>query len=376
MGVMSFDDRFELGELLRDDGIRTFLAREKTGGQELLAHFFTSPEAASLLSGLDRLPERERQRIVDRGERGGAPYVVTGSLAGHAGFREWLAANARGGRPLDAAGAWKVIPAQPSVDEQFLSLFPTVERPQARPSDERFPAAAEETPARPQPPEAGEFTRMFQAPSPQPASAQPAAQNTNEPGEFTRLFQAQPAPAQPAIPQPPKKSDGPGEFTRFFEAQVHQAPAHPPKAHEGQTLGVQPVPQAPKQGEFTRVFGLGEVRNRMEAPQPPAEMRVPEPAPQATRAFASPPAVPQAPVPPSTPAQGHGEYTVRFSAAPALTLGQPGGQPGETPAALSPSTANAASPRSSSSRWPLILGIAAIAVLLVAVALFLLSRAK
>ena len=392
---MSFDDRFELGELVRDDGIRTFLARDKTGGQDLLAHFFAnSAEIASLLVSLERLPERERQRIVDRGEREGTPYVVTGTLAEQAGFREWLAANAREARPLGSAGAWKVIPAQASVDEQFLSLFPTVERAQVQP--EEAPRHAEQR-------EAGEFTRLFQAPAPQPSvrqpsirqpsAPQPAAQSSgqgqepgkgNEPGEFTRLFQAPPdpsqfTPAQPAPAQAPKKADAPGEFTRFFEAQVPQTPAR-----QMDTPPLQVIPTASKQGEFTRVFGPGQMRAHVEpAPQPPPTPRAPEPAAQATRVFASPPAVspvvappsagPSSSAPPSMPPQGRGDYTMRFSATPALSLGQPA----ETPAASSSSIGNASSTGSTvTSRWPLILGIAAVVVLLAAVVLFFVSRVK
>jgi hypothetical protein len=55
---------------------------------------------------MDRLPDAERRRVVDRGVSDGRPYVVTDRLAGFASFREWVDSKA----------------AQ-SLDEQFLSLF-------------------------------------------------------------------------------------------------------------------------------------------------------------------------------------------------------------------------------------------------------------
>ena len=440
---MNFDERFELRDLVRFDGIRTFAARERSSGQELLAHFLeNAADAAALLTSLDRLPERERQRIVDRGEREGVAYVVTGGLAGHAGFREWLAANAREPRSLNAAGAWKVVlpenGPEKSVDEQFLSLFPTVESVRANPQDSAPQAAA--PPAATQAP--GEFTRLFQAPppvssappappapsSPPPASPAPpapvtppaaAADKPQAPGEFTRMFQApaQPsappaAPAAPPASAPPtsKRPEAPGEFTRFFQAQTSPASARNPAASSAPSVssaapassappttpaapkhgeftqffeaqappsravnpfpgGVPPMPAAPlapKQGEFTKVFGAGEMRSFSPTPAPPPpappEPRQPSP-PASVFAPSSAPLVPAS--------QGPGEYTKMFAAAPALTLGQ---RPQETPAVPRPSPQSAVPAPPAPSRWPLILGIAAVVLLLAVVVLFLAGR--
>jgi hypothetical protein len=79
---MGFDERFELGELLRDDGVQSFSARERANARDLQAHFLTSPEqAAALLASMDRLPEWEQQRIVDRGEYR-APAATAEKAAG------------------------------------------------------------------------------------------------------------------------------------------------------------------------------------------------------------------------------------------------------------------------------------------------------
>ncbi len=124
MGAMSFDDQYELEWLPAGRRYPHLVAHEKQSGEKCLAHFFTNPaESAALAASVDRLAERERQRIASRGEHGGLSYVVTGALTGYAGIREWLAANAPERKPLDAVGAWKVILPERSIDEQFLNLF-------------------------------------------------------------------------------------------------------------------------------------------------------------------------------------------------------------------------------------------------------------
>lgn len=370
---MSLEDRFELGEVLRDDGVRTLAAREKLSGQELLVHFFENPsEAPELLASLDRLPERERQRIVDRGDRAGTPYVVTGSLTGSQGFREWLKANAREPRSLEAAGAWKVILPEGSVDEQFLSLFQTGDRVQpAKPpetgaatSSAKEPAATEPVAKQPvatQPAakEPGEFTRLFQAPA-TPVQQPALEKQAQQPGEFTRMFQAQPAAAPP-----PQRQEGAGEFTRFFETQKHESQARVPEVPP-----VQPILPSAKQGEFTKVFGRGELKSHLPlSPELPAVPPRPEEP-------ASPPPSIIAPQPSSHAAapKGPGDYTRQFSAAPVLTLGQ---GPAETPRQPLASSGRAATSRVvSTARWPLILGIAAVVVLVVVGIVFLASRSK
>src|SRR5437879_6834673 len=146
---VGFYDQFELLELHRDDGIKTFQAREIATGRPVQAHLFVhpnAPESVALLKKLDLLPEEERRHIVDRGEHQGTPYVVTDRLVDQPGLREWLVAKTKkpaleapppGEKaPLDAAGAWKVVtpppPPEPSsgsapktLDEQFASMFPT-----------------------------------------------------------------------------------------------------------------------------------------------------------------------------------------------------------------------------------------------------------
>ena len=112
-------DRFELLELRRDDGIQTFHAREVSTARPVQVHLFTSgnaPENLALLARVNRLPDAERRRVIDRGVSGGRFYLVTDRLAGFAGLREWLESKA----------------APASLDQQFFALFDP-EAPQAPP---------------------------------------------------------------------------------------------------------------------------------------------------------------------------------------------------------------------------------------------------
>ncbi len=121
-------ERFELLELRREGPIQTYHAREIATARPVQVHFFTvgyTPETAPLLSMIDRLPDAERRRVLDRGESRGLPYIVTDRLAGYADFREWVTANARGAPPI------AVRP--PTIDEQFYALFDAAPAPAAAP---------------------------------------------------------------------------------------------------------------------------------------------------------------------------------------------------------------------------------------------------
>ncbi|OYW13418.1 MAG: hypothetical protein B7X34_00270, partial [Acidobacteriia bacterium 12-62-4] len=55
---MSFYDKYELLAPLRDDGIKTFVAREVATGRALEAHLFVAgrtPENEAILAKLDQL---------------------------------------------------------------------------------------------------------------------------------------------------------------------------------------------------------------------------------------------------------------------------------------------------------------------------------
>jgi hypothetical protein len=179
MGNVSFPDRFELLELLRDGEVQIFRVRERATGRDFEAHFASS---ADLLPGVDA--------VVDRGSHEGKVYVVASQPAEP---------------PLDSAGAWRIKPQEPVAQPAPVSI------PESGP---------------------GDFTRMFQlrqAPEPVAVpvskSMGPAAAVTSQPGEFTRVFQ-RPVAAPAAAPDGPAPAGQPGEFTRMFQKPaVPAAPA-------------------------------------------------------------------------------------------------------------------------------------------------------
>ena len=281
---VSLYERYELLDLSRDDGVKTFEARELATGRPVKVHLFVHPSAplqVALLKAIDRLPDAERQRVVERGKHEGTPYVVTDRLMDYPGLSEWVQAASHHGKssgdtaakpPLETAGAWKV-PASPAppppplaappirdLNQQFAELFPTVERPivadsLAQPREN--PPSVIIAPARSAvtPPPAAQ----------QPPAAAPAPAAKTEPGEFTRMFQAPQAAVPPSPPPPPQPQKEAGEFTRMFQSPVATpavaAPVPPPApaAVQTQPIQTQPIQTQPIQtqkeaGEFTRMF--------------------------------------------------------------------------------------------------------------------------
>ena len=414
---MSLYERYELLDLNRDDGVKTFEAREIATGRPVKVHLFVRPGAplqAALLKAIDHLAEPDLQRIIERGKHEGTPYVVTDRLPDYPGLSEWVQAashhsKSKSAKPvLETAGAWKVQPDPPPpppapatpiatplatppaplpqesvLNQQFVELFATAERPvvadslvqsaqrpqsaapvrppepalkqaQAEPGEftRMFQSPALATPPAsapaPVPPpqapaEIGEFTKMFQAPkAPPPAPPRaPASAPVKEPGEFTRMFQANPSPAAAPPPPPPAATkSGPSDFEQLFETRSPAGPMpHSPAVQQPLT------PQAPGRsgtnriGEFTQTFGKGGFDP---APAPPPAAPAPKEPGEFTRMFhspgapapipATPPATPPAPPafaapPPAAPPvaaqpSGPGEYTRQFSAPAQLTFGQ------------------------------------------------------
>ncbi|MEO8595729.1 MAG: hypothetical protein ABI759_20585, partial [Candidatus Solibacter sp.] len=176
-----------------------------------------------------------------------------------------------------------------------------------------------------------DFDKLFGAPAPEPdpvltqpkaqlpvapPSAPPLSPPKSEPGEFTRMFQGMtPEPAAAAVP--PAKPPAPVLPAQSpAVVQPAQPPAPPPAS----------VPPAADPGAFTRMFqnptGAGEVTERLPIPgplnPPPSPIRKGEPG-EFTRMFqnvtpAAPAARPAEPPPPASkpPASEPGEFTQMF----------------------------------------------------------------
>src|SRR5258708_7410580 len=150
---VGFYDRFELLDLLRDDGVKTFKAQEIATQRAVEAHLFVNPYAPLslvLLTRIEQLPASELTRILDRGRHEGTPYFVTEPITDYPGFREWVMAKRRApatelpptvhpamAGTMDRAGAWQIRPVTPppvstDLDQQFASLFSTAQTPAMR----------------------------------------------------------------------------------------------------------------------------------------------------------------------------------------------------------------------------------------------------
>ncbi len=146
---MSFYSTYDLIQLLRDDGIKTFEARVIATGQPVLVHLFPTPQSAemqSILAAIARLAPSSRKQIIAQGDHEGTPYVVTGRITAYPGFREWLLQQPLAAPAPTAAAPPSVSPSAASgdPDDPFASLFkkpPVASAPapkSARPLTEEF----------------------------------------------------------------------------------------------------------------------------------------------------------------------------------------------------------------------------------------------
>src|SRR5579883_3407985 len=233
---MSFYQRYELLELVKDDGIKTFTARQNATGQTVMVHLFVNPhtpEMQSLLQQIPRLSPGDQQLVVEAGDNQGTPYLVTKHLP-NLNIRQFLSPAAAPPPSAPAAAA----PHRDMTAEfrRLAETFHTPDRPpakkesarMARPSDPNLfrPAAPGGTPL--PPPHADSPTmalptlRQTPVPAP-PAPPAPADfdalfgklnQGRSQTGEATQVIPAGSAPAPANAPEPPKA--GPGEFTQMF----------------------------------------------------------------------------------------------------------------------------------------------------------------
>ena len=165
---MSFYTTYELTDLVRDDGIKTFNAREIATGRTVLVHLFTlpqSPEMQALLGMLSKLSDAARAQILSQGDHEGTPYVVTVPITAYPSFRDWLVNERRAPQPAPVVHP----PQAPPPDDPFAALF---KKPAASPPPAPIKAATED------------FRHLIETPttknpalhaSPPPAEASPEA---------------------------------------------------------------------------------------------------------------------------------------------------------------------------------------------------------
>lgn len=289
---MSLYKKYELFGVLRDDGVKTFEAKDLATGRAVHVHLLMGQPGKlappyELLDQIRQLGSEKSGDILETGEHTGTPFVVTVPL--DAGLREWLDSllgkpkSPKTGGDLSRVGRWKIptmppqAPAAPAAPTPGPPELPAAERTlnfsvlgdapldktrlfapgqQPAPAPPVQPAAAPPLPPPPVPAtapapaaeEPGEFTRIFGVPGSPPrvppaAPAQPpplpqplpAAEPAPTPGEFTRMFGrggfpgGTPPAATPPTPSAPG-ADAPGEFTQFFSGGLRPTPPPAPAA--------------------------------------------------------------------------------------------------------------------------------------------------
>ncbi len=220
--IMALRDKYELGSLVREGEVRTFAARDLSSGGAVMVHqLVTSAVQIELMprvvKHLQRAPAGVRTGILDMFESEGQVYLVTSELAGFTGLRDWLASSLNEPRPSAKAEPGLQPPAAPTAPQRDSG--PESGGPRS---------------------EAGEFTRLFQAP---PSAAEPGVQRAGPSGE---------AVTTPLGPSVPRAGSQPGEFTQLFKPA--EQPSTPPElgAPHFPVKGLSTKQSQP--GEFTQLF--------------------------------------------------------------------------------------------------------------------------
>jgi hypothetical protein len=374
---MSFDDKYEILAELRNDGIKTVVAREKATGQAVEAHLFLAGRTAEntgILDKIQRLTPDHAQFVLEVGDHEGTPYVVSHLLPDRRGLREWLggipdAPPASGPSALSNLEKGATLPPFQAYDPSKGATLPPFQAPSAAEVEKgatlpsfRAPSLADVEKGATLPPfqapslqnlDKGATLPPFQAYDPSKGATLPPFQTPSLPerGETLppfRAFNPSPPPAAglPVDPAPAKRGAD-EDFLRLFQVperakgglSTSSVPATPPPSFAPPPA---PLPvKSGEPGEFTRLFQSSELKPppaaaaAMPASESPTE-ELPLPS------FAPPGSSAEAPKPADA---GPGEFTRMFNAQSAAP---PAAAP--APPAAAPETARGACDGSAEAR--------------------------
>ena len=271
MTSAEFSARYQLLKPVADGKVRTLNALATASGKVVMVHYLvgTTDENNAMLARVRALPETERLKLIETLDVEGHPVVVTQFLQGFESLDVWMSSHTPGGaakqikvrmrrpdepqprsgstQPIRAggAGAGKVAPPPPppppvapppAAARATGSMTQPIATPKAPPAPPPAPPVVPPPPPPPAPAtQGGEFTRLFNSMTGNPASAQPAVPSPQPP----------PAPPVTPPPAPPRPATPP--------ASVGPAPSPPPAA-------------AP--GEFTQIFQRGGLPSGPDRPAP------------------------------------------------------------------------------------------------------------
>jgi hypothetical protein len=165
MTSQEFESKYKVLKQIAGGAGRSYTAQERPSGRAVLVHVFESLAAGEEVGSLvERLPPRDRARVLETLTVDESLVFVTQVLEGFRSFEGWLGSRAVGATdPL----ARPAPPAHPPADQgsaggEFTELFRSPERPS--PAQEPGPGKLppEKTPAG--------FTDLFSAPPARPPS--------------------------------------------------------------------------------------------------------------------------------------------------------------------------------------------------------------
>lgn len=315
---MSFNEKYELLVPLRDDGIKTFVARDVNSGRALEVHLFLSgrtAESTALVERLNTLPAEARALVLEIGEHNDIPYVVTDMLPKRQSLRDWvrLFPVPASQIPTEEFPAFRITPADTaSAALQKGETLPPFRMPPRNRIDKGETLPPFRVSARPaiekgetlppfRPPGAdflakGETLPPFRMPS------LPFREETNVPTaagvpsnrdeDFLKLFQVpsreKPGTSMSSVPAAPQTLPAPGEFTSLFSVPAPTAPGapqspllfHPPASPPGNSTPELSPPRSPQTnssgpGEFTRLVSAPVSVTPSPMPQDPVRAEQP-----------------------------------------------------------------------------------------------------
>jgi hypothetical protein len=342
---MSLETSYEVLEMLRDDGVQTFRAKERVTGRSLELHLFLPfgrPENKVLFEKLKTLPLETRRKFLDIGVDGSTPYLVTDPLPGARGFKAWAEELISGTQSPASAFNAAFAPPTPSRDDGVQILQAGQWKTGTPIPDSLVSKPPFQPPSAPPPIFGGsDLTAVYQAPiaqAPPPPAAKGEGTAISRPGEFTGLFQA----VSPEPVNPPAPAHQVGEFTGLFQSPpVPSVPAAPLASPAPPPFfAPDPTPSPAGGGEFTRMFQAPPEIPAFSPAPPPARPAAPEPGGEFTKFFDSPltpaplgsprPMIDLPPPPQPPQAKRGGEFTNVFGRPPEPP---PGGFSFDTPQA-------------------------------------------
>jgi hypothetical protein len=163
MTSQEFESNYKVLKQIAGGAGRSYTAQQLPSGRAVLVHVFESAAAGEEAGSLiERLPPRDRSKVLDSLTVDESLVFVTQVLEGFQSFEGWLRGRALGATDPLARPAHPRV--QGSAGGEFTELFRPPERPQ--------PTANESEPVQ-KPPEkaSGGFTELFSAPPARPSAA-------------------------------------------------------------------------------------------------------------------------------------------------------------------------------------------------------------